>query len=55
MSRSSQSLAVTGVECGKGRLGRRKGVNCMSFLAAAGRSRTLENGPCAGLMDNEQA
>ena len=39
----------------KGRRGRRKGVNYMSFLAATGRSRTLEDGPYAGLMGREQA
>jgi hypothetical protein len=39
----------------KGRRGRRKGVNYLSFLAAADRSRTLESGPCAGPIGHEQA
>jgi hypothetical protein len=39
----------------KERRGRRRGVNDMSFLAATGSSRILENGTCAGLMGCEQA
>ena len=43
------------LEGGKRAAGRRKGVNYMSFLAAAGPSRTLENGPYAGVIGREQA
>ena len=50
-----RGIESASLEGGKGRRGRRKGVNYMSFLAATGSSRTLENGPYAGVIVREQA